>query len=112
MRIRTGDTVVVIAGKDSAKTGKKGAEHATGKVLRTYPKEDRILVDGINKVKKHKKPSQTNAEGSIVEQEAKIHISNVMLLDPKTKKPTRVGYKFEDGKKVRFAKQSGTIIDK
>ena len=112
MKIKTGDTVVVIAGKDSKQVTKKGVESTTGKVLKVYPETNKVIVEGVNKVKKHQKPTQQNTQGSIVEKEAPIDASNVMLLDPKTKTPTRVGYKMENGKKVRYAKKSGTVLDK
>ncbi|MDA5110114.1 MULTISPECIES: 50S ribosomal protein L24 [Brevibacillus] len=104
MHVKKGDTVIVIAGKDK---GKKG------RVLAAYPKKERVLVEGINLVKKHTRPSQTNPQGGIVTQEAPIHVSNVSLIDPKTGKATRIGYKvLENGKKVRYAKKSGEVIDK
>jgi large subunit ribosomal protein L24 len=104
MHVKKGDTVIVIAGKDK---GKKG------RVLAAYPKKDRVLVEGINLVKKHSRPSQANPQGGIVTQEAPIHVSNVSLIDPKTGNATRIGYKvLENGKKVRYAKKSGEIIDK
>ncbi|CAJ1004480.1 MULTISPECIES: 50S ribosomal protein L24 [Bacillales] len=104
MHVKKGDTVIVIAGKDK---GKKG------RVLAAYPKKERVLVEGINLVKKHTRPSQTNPQGGIVTQEAPIHVSNVSLIDPKSGKPTRIGYKvLENGKKVRYAKKSGEVIDK
>ena len=112
MKIKTGDTVVVIAGKDSKTVTKKGVESTTGKVLKVYPESNKVVVEGVNKVKKHQKPTQQNTTGSIVEKEAPIDASNVMILDPKTKTPTRVGYKMENGKKVRYAKKSGTVLDK
>lgn len=112
MKIKTGDTVVVIAGKDSKTVTKKGVESTTGKVLKVYPETNKVIVEGVNKVKKHQKPTQQNTSGSIVEKEAPIDASNVMILDPKTKTPTRVGYKMENGKKVRYAKKSGTVLDK
>ena len=112
MKIKTGDTVVVIAGKDSKTVTKKGVESTTGKVLKVYPETNKVVVEGVNKVKKHQKPTQQNTTGSIVEKEAPIDASNVMVLDPKTKTPTRVGYKMENGKKVRYAKKSGTVLDK
>ena len=112
MKIKTGDTVVVIAGKDSKTVTKKGVESTTGKVLKVYPETNKVVVEGVNKVKKHQKPTQQNTTGSIVEMEAPIDASNVMILDPKTKTPTRVGYKMENGKKVRYAKKSGTVLDK
>jgi ribosomal protein L24 len=97
MHIKKGDNVKVIAGKD------KGKE---GKVVATEPKRDRVVVEGVNVIKKHQKPTQLNPEGGILETEAAIHVSNVQLLDPKTNEPTRVGYKTVDGKKVRIAKKS------
>ncbi|NQD67900.1 50S ribosomal protein L24 [Bacillus haikouensis] len=103
MHIKKGDKVVVITGKDKGKTGE---------VLAAFPKKDRVLVEGINVVKKHAKPSQMNPQGGIISQEASIHVSNVMLLDPKSNEATRVGYKTEDGKKVRVAKKSGEVLDK
>lgn len=96
-KIRTGDTVVVIAGKD------KGRE---GVVKSVIPADGKLVVEGINMVKKHTKPSATNPQGSINEMEAPIYISKVAIKDPKTGKPSRVGFKMEDGKKVRFSKQS------
>lgn len=98
MHVKKGDKVVVISGKDK---GKQGV------ILAAFPKNDRVLVEGINLVKKHSKPTQANPQGGISEQEAPIHVSNVMPLDPKTGEVTRVGYKVEDGKKVRVAKKSG-----
>ncbi|MCM3164456.1 MULTISPECIES: 50S ribosomal protein L24 [Bacillaceae] len=103
MHVKKGDKVMVISGKDK---GKQGV------VLASYPKKDRILVEGINIVKKHAKPSQANPQGGILNQEAPIHVSNVMPLDPKSGEPTRVGYKVVDGKKVRVAKKSGETLDK
>ncbi len=103
MHVKKGDKVKVISGKD------KGKE---GIILEAYPKKDRVLVEGVNMVKKHSKPSQMNPQGGISEQEAPIHVSNVMMLDPKSGNPTRVGYKVEDGKKVRVAKKSGEVLDK
>jgi large subunit ribosomal protein L24 len=101
MHVKKGDKVMVIAGKDKGKTGV---------ILTSFPKKDRVLVEGVNIIKKHMKPNQANPQGGIVSQEAAIHVSNVMLIDPKTGEPTRVGYKVEDGKKVRVAKKSGEII--
>jgi large subunit ribosomal protein L24 len=103
MHVKKGDTVKVISGKDKGKTGV---------VLTATPKNERVLVEGVNIVKKHTKPNQANPQGGIVSQEAAIHVSNVMLLDPKSGEPTRVGYKVEDGKKVRVAKKSGESLDK
>lgn len=109
MNIKTGDTVVVIAGKNKFTVDKKGNKvPTTGKVLRVYPKTNKVLVEGVNKVKKHQKPSQSNQEGGIVEMEAPIDASNVMLLDPKTNKPTRVSIKVDEkNNKIRVSKKSG-----
>jgi large subunit ribosomal protein L24 len=104
LHVRKGDEVQVIAGKDK---GKKG------RILAAFPKKERVIVEGVNIVKKHQRPNPANPEGGIIEKEAPIHVSNVMLLDPKTGEPTRVGIKIlEDGTKVRYAKKSGEIIDK
>lgn len=102
MHVKKEDTVIVISGKDK---GKKG------RVLEAYPRENRVLVEGVNMVKKHQRPTQQNPQGGILNQEAPIHASNVMLLDPKSGTPTRVGYTVHNGKKVRVAKKSGEIID-
>lgn len=101
MHVKTGDKVKVIAGKD------KGKE---GVITKAFPKKDRVIVEGVNVVKKHAKPSQLNPSGGIVEKEAPIHVSNVMLIDPSTNEPTRVGYKVVDGKKVRVSKKTGETI--
>jgi large subunit ribosomal protein L24 len=103
MHVKKGDKVMVISGKDKGKTGV---------ILSAFPKKDRVLVEGVNIVKKHSKPSQMNPQGGIISQEAPIHVSNVMPLDPKTGEPTRVGIKEVDGKKVRVAKKSGEVLDK
>ena len=102
MVIKAGDTVVVIAGKNKFTKDKKGnLVPTTGKVLKVYPKTNRVLVEGVNIVKKHQKPTQANQAGGIVEMEAPIDASNVMLLDPKTNKPTRVGIKVDEkGNKI------------
>ncbi len=109
MNIKTGDTVVVIAGKDKFTKDKKGnLVPTTGKVLKVYPKTNKVVVEGVNKVKKHQKPTQQNQQGGIIEMEAPMDASNVMLLDPKTNKPTRVGIKVDEkGNKIRVAKKSG-----
>ncbi|MDF2965581.1 MAG: rplX [Rickettsiaceae bacterium] len=101
-RVRKNDHVVVVTGKDA---GKKG------NVLKVLIKEDKVLVQGVNIVSVHSKPTQTS-EGGIVRKEMPIHISNVALIDPKTGQATKVSYKEVDGKKVRVAKKSGEIIDK
>ncbi|MFT8872717.1 MAG: 50S ribosomal protein L24 [Sporolactobacillus sp.] len=102
MHVKKGDKVQVISGKDR---GKQGV------ILAAYPAKERVLVEGINIVKKHSKPSQAAPQGGIIEREAPIHVSNVMLVDPKTGEPTRVGHQVIDGKKVRVAKKSGEVID-
>ncbi|MDR7080461.1 large subunit ribosomal protein L24 [Neobacillus niacini] len=102
MHVKKGDKVRVISGKDKGKTGV---------ILAAYPKDSRVLVEGINIVKKHAKPSQVNPQGGIMSFEAPIHVSNVMPIDPKSGNPTRVGYTNVDGKKVRVAK-SGELLDK
>lgn len=101
MRIKKGDKVVVIAGSE------KGKEGVVTKVL---PKEEKLIIGGVNMVKKHVKPNQAEPEGKITEKEAPIHVSNVALVDPKTKKATKVKYEIKDGKKVRVAKKSSTVI--
>ena len=114
MYIKAGDTVVVITGKEKdmfSKDKKGNVTRKAGKVLKVYPKTDRVLVEGINIVKKHTRPTQQNEKGTIVEKEAPIHVSNVAIVDPKTGLPTRVGYKDVNGKKVRYAKKSGEILD-
>ena len=99
--IKKGDTVYVNAGNDKGKTGK---------VLSVIPAKDRAIVEGINLVSKHTKPNAKQPQGGIVKQEAGIHISNLQLIDPQSGKPTRVGHKLVDGKKVRYAKKSGEEI--
>ena len=103
MHVKKGDKVMVISGREKGKTGT---------IIAAFPKTDRVLVEGLNLVKKHMKPNQANPQGGIVSQEASVHVSNVMLIDPKSGEPTRVSYKVEDGKKVRVAKKSGETIDK
>ena len=101
-RIRKGDTVVVISGKDKGKTGK---------VMRVIPEEGRVLVEGINLVKRHMRPTPRNQSGGILEREQPIHASKVMPVDPKTGKGTRVRFKpLEGGRKIRIAAKSGEEI--
>ena len=101
MKIKKGDTVQVISGADSGKTGR---------VIKVYLDADKVVVEGINMVKKHTRPAQDNPQGGIVEKEASIHVSNVMLMV--SGKPTRVGFKIlEDGKKVKVAKSNGEVIN-
>ncbi len=107
-RVRKGDRVVVLTGKDKGKNGE---------ILRTLPRDGRVIVQGVNMVKRHTRPSQASA-GGILEKEAPIHVSNVALIDPKDGKPVRVGVKIIDAgvkgekpHKVRFARRSGEVID-
>lgn len=103
MKIKKGDQVIVTTGKD------KGAK---GEVVRVLPTENRVVVQGVNIAKQHRKPSQLNPKGGIESVEKSLHVSNVALIDPKEGKPTRVGYKtLKDGKKVRVAKRSGETIE-
>ena len=103
LRVKKGDEVIVIAGKDSGKRGE---------VLRVMRSDRRVVVQGVNMVKRHSRGGQGQPPG-IIDKEAALHVSNVSLIDPKDNKPTRVGYKvLEDGRKVRFAKRSGEIIDR
>ena len=101
LHIKKGDTVYVNAGNDKGKTGK---------VLEVIPSKDRAIVEGINIVSKHTKPSPKHPQGGIVKQEASIHISNLQVVDPKSGTPTRIGRKVVDGKIVRYAKKSGEEI--
>ncbi len=103
LKLKKGDKVIVIAGKDKGKTGE---------ITKVLVKESKVLVSGINVAKRHTKPSQENA-GGIISKEMPIHISNVAFVDPKTSKPTRLGVKVDkDGRKVRVAKKSGEVVDK
>ena len=108
LKIRRDDEVVVISGKDRGKTGR---------VLRVDPKKSKVFVEGLNIVKRHQRPQQVpNAQraetvGGVIEKEGPIHISNVMLVDPKDKKPTRIGITREDGQRMRVAKRSQSKLD-
>jgi len=103
LKIRKGDRVKVIAGRSKGKIGD---------VLRVLPVEQRVVVSGVNVIKRHTKPNRTDS-GGIIEREAAIHVSNVALLDPKSDKPTKIGFKFlEDGRKVRVARISGETLDR
>ena len=101
LKIKSGDVVRVIAGDH------KGAE---GKVVRVYKEKNKAVVEGVNMVSKHTKPSAKNPQGGIVKKEAALHISNIALIDPKSKEATRVGTRTEGDKKVRFAKKSNTVL--
>ena len=107
-KIRRDDEVVVISGKDRGKTGR---------VLRVDPRKDRVYVEGLNIVKRHQRPQQVRGAqraetvGGVVEKEGPIHISNVMLIDPKDKKPTRVGIAREDGQRMRVTRRSQSKLD-
>lgn len=101
MRIKKGDKVKVITG------AYKGT---IGEVTKAFPKEDKVIVEGVNMVKKHLRPTQQNPDGGIVEKEAKIHVSNVMLYDEKAKQASRVKCEMKDGKKVRVYKKSGAEV--
>jgi large subunit ribosomal protein L24 len=102
LKIKKGDQVVVLSGDDKGKTGE---------VVKAMPKEGKVVVQGVNLVKRHTKPSQTSA-GGILTKEAPINVSKVAIVDSKTGKGTKVGYKTVDGRKVRFARKSGDVIDK
>ena len=101
-KVKKGDKVVVTTGRDKGKTGE---------ILRVITDENRVLVQGVNMVKRHTRATQTTA-GGIIEKEAPVHVSNVAHIDPKSNEPTRVGIRLlEDGRKVRFAKRSGEVLD-
>lgn len=100
-KLRVNDEVVVLSGKDKGKVGK---------IKKLYKKSERVLVDGVNTLKKHVRPNQANPEGGIVAVEKSVHQSNVAIISPKTKKPTKIKFEFRDGKKVRVAKACGTVL--
>lgn len=101
-KIKKGDKVVILAGKDKAKTGE---------VLKVIPTENRVVVQGVNVAKRHVRPSAADPQGGVMPFEAPIHVSNVAIADPRDGKPTRVGFKtLDDGRKVRFAKRSGEVL--
>ena len=103
LKIKKGDNVVVVSGRDKGRTGE---------VLRVLPAESRLIVQGVHIAKRHTRP-RMGEPGGIVEKELTIHISNVAHIDPQSRKPTRIGYKtLEDGRKVRFARRSGEVIDR
>ena len=101
MKIKKGDIVQVISGNENGKSGR---------VIKVFPARDKVVVEGLNMVKKHTRPTQENPQGGIMEMEASIHISNVMLIVGG--KPTRIGYRtLEDGKKVKYAKSTGEVVN-
>jgi len=102
MHVVKNDTVKILSGKYRGKTGK---------VLKVFRDEKRVIVEGVNIIKKHSKPTQKNPQGGIIEKEASVHVSNVMVIDPKTSEPTRIGYKYlDDGTKLRYSKKSGEML--
>ncbi len=101
MKIKSKDKVIVLAGKDKGKTGD---------VMAVYPKENRVKISGVNMIARHTKPSQANPQGGIVRKEAPIHASNVALVDPKSNKATRAGFKVVKGEKTRIARKSGEEV--
>jgi large subunit ribosomal protein L24 len=101
-KIKKGDKVVILTGKD------KGRE---GEVVKSMPKDGKVVVSGVNMIARHTKPSQADPEGGIKRREAPIHVSNVAIKDPKTGKPARVGFEVRDGKKVRVLKGSGEVLN-
>jgi large subunit ribosomal protein L24 len=100
-KIKSGDTVQVIAGKDKGKRGR---------VLKVFPADEKVLVEGVNRVTRHRRPTQQNPKGERRQQDAPIHVSNVMLVDPETSRPTRVRFEFRDGAKHRIAVKSGADL--
>ena len=100
-KIKKGDKVVILSGKDKGRTGE---------VVKAMPKDNKVIVSGINVHARHRKPSQTNPQGGIERKEAPLHVSNVAIADPKTGQPTRVRFEERDGKKVRVAAKSGELI--
>ena len=101
-KIKKGDTVVILSGKDKGRTGE---------VIRAIPSLDKVVVGGINMMARHTKPSQADPQGGIKRSEAPMHVCKVAIADPKSGKPSRVGFKIVDGKKVRYAKKSGEVLN-
>jgi large subunit ribosomal protein L24 len=102
LKVKKGDTVLVISGKDKGKSGE---------IVTVYPKNNRVILRGINLAKRHTAQSQTS-QGGIIDKELSIHVSNISHIDPKDNKATRIGYRFlDDGRKIRVAKRSGDLID-
>ena len=101
MKIKKEDIVIVISGKDKGKTGK---------VIKSFPREDKVVVAGVNVKKIHKRPTKSGQKGQIIEQASPFHVSNVMIVDPKTNKPTRLIIKKDSGKRERITQKSKTVI--
>jgi large subunit ribosomal protein L24 len=101
MKIRKDDNVIVISGKDKGKTGK---------VLKAFPRENKVLITGVNVIKRHERPRKSGSKGQVVDKTMPINASNVMIVDPKDGKRTRIGLKFEAGKKTRVTKNSGSTL--
>jgi len=101
MKLKKNDNIIVIAGKDKGKTGK---------IASAFPKESKVVIDGINMKKVHRRPTKQDQKGEVIDVAMPIHVSNIQLVDPKTNKPTRIGKKIIDGKNVRVAKKSATIL--
>ncbi|WCA22309.1 50S ribosomal protein L24 [Candidatus Phytoplasma oryzae] len=113
MYIKVGDYVAIIAGKDRFLIDENGKKtNKVGKVLKIFFKEKKVLVEGVNIITKHQKPIKNEDKGSIIKQEVPIHVSNVSLLDPDKKIPTRIGFRFDsNNKKIRYSKKTGIVLD-
>ena len=111
-KFKKGDRVMVIAGEQRPRKGQDGKKKpVVGQILKVFPEEDRVLISGVNMVKRHTKQS-ARTQGGIVTKEAPVHVSNIAHVDPKSGEATRIGFKtLQDGRKVRFAKKSGEVID-
>ncbi|RAM57775.1 50S ribosomal protein L24 [Candidatus Phytoplasma oryzae] len=112
MYIKVGDQVIIISGKDRFFIDSNGKKrHKIGKVLKIFFKEKKVLVEGVNILTKHQRPLDNDSKGNIIKQEAPIHSSNVALIDPEKKIPTRIGFRLELNKKIRYSKKTGAILD-
>jgi large subunit ribosomal protein L24 len=111
-KFKKGDRVMVIAGEQRPRKGQDGKKKpVVGQILKVFPEEDRVLISGVNMVKRHTKQS-ARTQGGIITKEAPVHVSNIAHVDPKSGEATRIGFKtLQDGRKVRFAKKSGEVID-
>ncbi|MDR3258806.1 MAG: 50S ribosomal protein L24 [Fusobacteriaceae bacterium] len=110
LHVKRGDTVMVIVGRSKNEIDNPGDKGKVGKVLKVFPKKGKIVVENVNVVKKHMKPNAENQKGGIIEREAPIFSSKVMIYDKHVEKPTRIGYKTVNGKSVRYSKKSGEIL--